>query len=45
MSLFNTIIGYGLVAMMFLTIATMAVCLGVLPAIDIAREIIREFRG
>ena len=41
----NIIISYGLTAMFYVTLASMVVLMGVLPAIDIAREIVREFRG
>ena len=41
----DTIIGYGLTAMFYVTLGAMALFLGVLPAVDIVREIIREFRG
>ncbi len=41
----DMIIAYGLTAMFYMTLASMAVILGILPAVDIVREIIREFRG
>ena len=41
----DMIVGYGLTAMMYMTLATMAVVMVILPAVDIVREIVREFRG
>lgn len=43
--MFEKIIGCGLTVMFYATLASMAVFMVILPAVDIVREIIRGSRG